>query len=149
MDILESLFSKIVIPKFIIDYEMLKNGKQQRFQILQHKRSNPSSPFEVIDKDQNKTFKRIVSYEYAEMIKYIDPGEAECCGYAKALSIKIIISDNRRDFDEMEKRSFILLGHRELLTLSVLFSLLTVEDAASIYNQINHEREWLEYIIGF
>ncbi|MEK5063648.1 hypothetical protein [Cytobacillus sp. FSL R5-0596] len=137
LDILEHLFDEVVVPKYILDNEMLKKNRYQRTKVAQYNRKNSSALFQFKDKEQNKAFKSIVNRERSEMLKYVDQGEAECCGYAKALKIEIIISDNKNDYPDMEERGYILLGHRDLLPLLVFFNLMSKQDVESIYNTIN------------
>lgn len=139
--LIENLFNKIVIPKEIKDHEMLKRGKNERFSLIKHKRINPQSPIEFVDKASNKIYNQIATREYLKMTAFIDPGEAHCCGYAKASGTNIIISDNRRDYPEIEKHGYIVLGHRDLISLSVRFGLMTKEEGEAIYNEINSNQD--------
>lgn len=139
LDVLELLFAEVVVPKYIKDNELLKKDKDQRLKVVQYNRLNSSSIFNFKDKEENLAFKNLANKEFRHMLKYVDKGEAECCGYAKALKIDIIISDNINDYPDMEDRGYILLGHREILPLLVYFNLMNKEDVEPIYDSINLE----------
>jgi thermostable 8-oxoguanine DNA glycosylase len=71
------------------------------------------------------------------MRKVIGPGESECAGYAHALRIPIIISDNYTEFKWMGE--FITLTHRNILALCVYFGNIEQSEAEDIFNRINSQ----------
>lgn len=139
INIMENLFDRLIIPKYISDIEMLKIGKDERFFLIKYKRLNPNSPIEFMDREQEgKVFNKIASNERSRMLEVVGgKGECECCGYARALDTRIVISDNKIDYPDMEKEGYILLGHKELITLNIYFGLLTPTQGEQIYNDIN------------
>ncbi|SFD60498.1 hypothetical protein [Bacillus sp. UNCCL81] len=135
--LLENLFNKVIIPKEIRDHEMLKKGKDERYNLVKYMRVNPQTPLEYFDKSTNKIFNKIATNEYLKMTALIGPGEAQCCGYAKASGTNIIISDNVNDYPDMIENGYIVLGHRDLISLSVRFGLMSKVDGEVLYKQIN------------
>jgi predicted nucleic acid-binding protein len=135
LHVLDLLFDKVMIPKRI-ERELQRKGKETIFQIRKAISSGSHTIFEIVDKDRDRLLKRQVDNHFHRFIDYIDAGEAECCGYAAALSVPIIISDNTSDHQIMEQE-FIVLTFRDVLALAVFFGLLPKADAESYYNKIN------------
>ena len=138
IDIFENLFNEVIIPAYIAEREMINHGSDERYFLKKYKRLNPMSPIVFKDREkEGKLYNKIALTEFRKMLEEIDKGEAECCGYARASNTNIILSDNKRDYPEMENAGYILLGHREILTLNVFYGLMTRSDCETIYNSIN------------
>lgn len=139
IDIFENIFTEVIIPAYIAEREMINHGKEERFFLKKHKRINPSSPIVFKDREkEGKLYNKIALTEFRKRLEEIDQGEAECCGYAKASNTKIILSDNKRDYSDMENAGYILLGHREILTLNAFYGVMTKCDCETIYDSINN-----------
>lgn len=73
----------------------------------------------------------------AEKKNLIGPGESECAGYAHALRIPIIISDNKTEFKWLNE--FITLTHTDILALCVHFRHITEELGEEIFDAVNKQ----------
>ncbi|MBB5325018.1 putative nucleic acid-binding protein [Anoxybacillus tepidamans] len=135
LHVLNLLFDKVIIPKRI-EWELQRKGKNTIFRIRKAINSSSGTIFNIVDKEQDKLLKRQVDINFQRFINYIDAGEAECCGYASALGVPIIISDNTSDHGIMEQE-FIVLTSRDILALAVFLGILPKKDAESYYDKIN------------
>ena len=57
----------------------------------------------MLDRKKDKSINILAKDIIEEMRKVIGPGESECAGYAHALRIPIIISDNYTEFKWMDE----------------------------------------------
>jgi predicted nucleic acid-binding protein len=135
LHILDLLFHKVIVPKKI-EWELQRKGKDTIFQIRKAINSNAATVFDIVDKEQDRILKRQIHIHFQRFIDYIDAGEAECCGYASALGVPIIISDNTADHRIMEQE-FIVLTSRDLLALAVFLGILPKSDGEIYYSAIN------------
>ncbi|WP_316572046.1 hypothetical protein [Neobacillus sp. YIM B06451] len=135
LDILESLFDEIIVPEFILRREVLRIYKDA-YPLISRKIDDKSSLFQHKDYEKDYALKLAAEPVVAEYFKWVGRGESECAGYARALEIAIIVSDNTKDFDIMEEE-FIMLTHVDILVLLVKKELMSLEEAAQIYDSIN------------
>lgn len=136
LDILEYLFKEVVIPYYIYDIEIRKNAGKY-YSIIRQAIDKEESIFKVIDRKKDKALDMLSKEIIEEKKQLIGPGESECAGYAKALRIPIIISDNYTEFKWLDE--FITLTHRNILTLCVYFDHLTKKEGEQIFNDINKQ----------
>ena len=136
LDILELLFKEIIIPQFVHDIEIKKNAGKYYGVINQaiHKDGNI---FKVVDRKKDISINVLAKSIIEDKKKVIGPGESECAGYAQALKIPIIISDNYTEFKWLDE--FITLTHNNILALCVYFGEITKKEAGKIFNQINEK----------
>ena len=116
MDISEILFEKIIIPQFVYDIEIKKNAGKYYGVIYRAIHKN-GSIFQVVDRKKDVSINMLARHIIEEKKKVIGPGESECAGYAQALRIPIIISDNYTEFKWLDE--FITLTHTNILSLCV------------------------------
>lgn len=135
LNLLEFLFDEIIIPQFIFDKELSKKAGVSYTKIVQAI-NNENSIFKVVDRFNDKLINNIAKDIILEKKKLIGPGESECAGYAAALGIPIIISDNYTEFKWLEEE-YITLTHRNILTLCVYFDYISKETAKDMFNNIN------------
>jgi len=133
-DILECLFEQIIIPQFVYDVEIKRKAGRHYSAIVQAINKN-GSIFQVLDRKKDGALNRLSKEIIDDKRNLIGPGESECAGYATALRIPIIISDNFTEFKFLEE--FITLTHKNILALCVHFKEITWEDAEHIFNGIN------------
>ena len=135
INLLELLFDEIVVPQFILDVELRKKAGVNYSKIVQII-NDDNSIFKVVDRRNDRLVNNIAEEVIQEKKKLIGPGESECAGYATALGIPIIISDNYTEFKWLEE-DYIILTHRNILTLCVYFNYISKESAANTFNNIN------------
>ena len=134
LDISEILFEKIIIPQFVYDIEIKKNAGKYYGVIYRAIHKN-GSIFQVVDRKKDVSINMLARHIIEEKKKVIGPGESECAGYAQALRIPIIISDNYTEFKWLDE--FITLTHTNILALCVYFGAITKGEAENIFNEIN------------
>lgn len=134
LDVLELLFKEIIIPQYVYDVEIKKKAGRYCSVINQAVNQNGST-FSVLNRKKDKSINILAKDTIENLRKVIGPGESECAGYARALRIPIIISDNYTEFKWMDE--FITLTHRNLLVLCVYFGDIEQSEAENIFNQIN------------
>jgi len=97
LDILELLFKEIIIPQYVYDVEIAKKAGKY-FSIINQADNKDGSIFLVLDRKKDKSINLLAKNIIEDMKRVIGPGESECAGYAHALRIPIIISDNYTEF---------------------------------------------------
>ena len=135
INLLELLFDEIVVPQIILDVELRKKAGVNYSKIVQAI-SDDNSIFKVVDRRNDRLVNNIAEEVIQEKKKLIGPGESECAGYATALGIPIIISDNYTEFKWLEE-DYITLTHCNILTLCEYFDYISKESAANTFNNIN------------
>ena len=135
INLLELLFDEIVVPQFILDVELRKKAGVNYSKIVQAI-NDDNSILKVVDRRNDRLVNNIAEEVIQEKKKLIGPGESECAGYATALGIPIIISDNYTEFKWLEE-DYITLTHRNILTLCVYFDYISKESATNTFNNIN------------
>lgn len=135
LEILELLFKEIIIPQYVYDVEIVKNAGRC-YSVIYDALHKDSSIFRIIDRKKDKCLSFLARDIIEDKNKVIGPGESECAGYAMAMRIPIIISDNKADFKWLDE--FITLTHNCLLTLCTHFGKITKDEAEKIYNEINN-----------
>jgi len=136
LDVLEYLFKVIIIPQYIYDVEIKKKAGKY-YNIINNAIYKDGSIFRVLDRAKDPSINILAKDIIEDKRKVIGPGESECSGYAHALRIPIIISDNYTEFKWMGE--FITLTHRNILTLCVYFGNIKQTEAERIFNRINSQ----------
>ncbi|TZE82090.1 hypothetical protein [Calorimonas adulescens] len=134
LDILELLFKKIIIPQFVYDIEIKKNAGRY-YGVINEALHKDGSIFKIVDRKKDISINILARDIIEDKKKVIGPGESECAGYAQALRIPAIISDNYTEFKWLDE--FITLTHNNILALCVYFGEITKEEAQDIFNGIN------------
>lgn len=134
LDILEYLFKEIIIPQYVYDVEIKKKAGRY-YDTINQTIKKEGSIFKILDRKNDIALNILAKDIIDDKRKIIGPGESECAGYAQALKISIIISDNYTEFKWLNE--FITLTYKNILTLCVYFHSITYEEAEYIYNQIN------------
>lgn len=102
LDILEYLFEQIIIPQYVYDIEIKKKAGIYYSDIAQAI-NKEKSIFKILDRKNDKALNMLSKDIIEEKKKLIGPGESECAGYANALRIPIIISDNYTEFKWLDE----------------------------------------------
>lgn len=139
LDIIELLFDEVIVPKKVFE-ELVRKDRFQYTKVYR-RTYDTNSVFKAKDRSKDKLLNRLARVTISYYGDYIGPGEAECTGYAKALDIKIIISDNYTEFEEMEKE-FIMLTHRDLLVLCLKHEKIQRSEAETIFTAINQNLQY-------
>lgn len=135
-DVLECLFEQIIIPQFVYDVEIKKNAGKHYATVVQAINKD-GNIFKVLDRKKDRALNKLSKEIIEDKRNVIGPGESECAGYATALRIPIIISDNYTEFKFLKE--FITITHRNILALCVYFKEITKEDGEQIFNGINSQ----------
>jgi len=136
LNVLECLFDEIIVPQYIVKVELKNKAGRYYYKILQFI-NDDKSIFKIVDRKNDKIINNLAKPTIECKKQLIGPGESECAGYAIAMRIPIIISDNYTEFKWLEE--FIALTHRNILTLCVYFDYLTMESATVIFEDINSQ----------
>lgn len=136
LNILELVFSRIVIPYYVYNKE-LRDRAKSLFCKIEEEINRQDSIFEVIDRNKDFATNKLAKRTIEEYKKYVGPGESECAGYAEAFRIPIIISDNSTEFQWMDDR-YIMLTNIDILVICTKFKLLSDIEADKIYSDINN-----------
>lgn len=134
LDILELLFKEIIIPQFVYNIEIKKNAGRY-YGLINEAIHKDGSIFKIVDRKKDISINVLARDIIEDKKKVIGPGESECAGYAQALRIPIIISDNYTEFKWLDE--FITLTHNNILALCVYFGEITKNEAEDIFNNIN------------
>ncbi|NLC68914.1 MAG: hypothetical protein GX754_09105 [Clostridiaceae bacterium] len=134
LDILELIFKEIIIPQYIYDFEIKKNAGRY-YALINEVLYKNGSIFKILDRKNDACLNILAREIIEDKKKVIGPGESECAGYAHALRIPIIISDNYTEFKWLDE--FITLTHKDILALGVYFGDITKHEAEDIFNNIN------------
>lgn len=134
LDILELLFDEIIVPFYILDRE-LKNKAGKVYGVINNYIHKPESIFVIKNRHEDSVLNSLSKEIIEEKKKIIGAGESECAGYASALRIPIIISDNHTEFQYLDDE-FILLNYGNILTLCVHHKQLTSDLATNIFDEI-------------
>ncbi|OAA93549.1 hypothetical protein [Clostridium coskatii] len=134
IEILKFLFSKIVIPYFIYNVE-LRRKAGPNFSKIEKVINEENSIFEIVNREEDFVVNSLAKPIINDKKNLIGPGESECAGYASALNIPIIISDNHTEFKWLDE--YITLTHNNILSLCVYFKFLTDIEGEEIFNAIN------------
>jgi hypothetical protein len=132
LDILEHLFEEIIIPQYVFDNEV-KRKAGRYYSVIVQAINKEGSVFKVLDRKQDKALNMLSKDTIEEKMKLI-------AGYAKALMVTVIISDNHTEFKWLDE--FITLTHRNILTLCVYFGDITEEIEARLFDTINEQLQW-------
>lgn len=132
--ILELLFSKIVIPYYIYDVELRRKASIY-FIKIENTINKPGSIFEIVNREKDFVVNSLAKPIIFDKRDLIGPGESECPGYASALGVPIIISDNHTEFKWLDE--FITLTHNNIISLCVYFKFICDKKEEKIFNDIN------------
>lgn len=135
LDILGFIFKEIVIPEYVYDREIKRKAKKQ-LGIINSAINKEESIFTIRNRREEPAINLLAKDTIEDYSSIIGKGESECAGYATALRIPIIISDNSREFKWLESR-YIMLTHIDILYLCIHFSKLSQQEAESIFDSIN------------
>lgn len=136
LDILEYLFEKIIIPQYVYEVELRKKAGRY-LTTINRAISKEGSIFHILDREKEPSVNYLAKDIIDEKFSIVGPGESECAGYAYALRIPIIISDNSTEFRYLDE--FIMLTYYDILALCVHFKYIDKERAEEIYNAINNQ----------
>lgn len=134
LDLLSLLFSKIYIPFYVYDVELRKKTGIF-FSRIESEIKKENSIFEIINREEDKVIEKLAEPIIKEKKKVIGPGESECAGYAVALGVPIIISDNKNEFKWLKE--YITLTHNNIISLCIYFNLINDTDGEEIFKSIN------------
>lgn len=134
LDLLSLLFSKIIIPFFVYDYELRKKTGIY-FSRIEAEIKKESSIFEIVNREEDIVVNKLATPVIQDKRNVIGPGESECAGYASALGVPIIISDNKNEFKWLSE--YITLTHNNILSLCIYFKLISVEEGEKVFDSIN------------
>lgn len=134
LDVLSLMFTKIIIPFFVYDVELRKNTGMF-FQKIEAEIKRENSIFQIVNREENFVINRLAKPIILNKKDLIGPGESECAGYASALGVPIIISDNHTEFQWLKE--YITLTHNSILSLCVHFKLISDVEAEEIFISIN------------
>ncbi|MBB6632064.1 hypothetical protein [Clostridium algidicarnis] len=134
LDLLSLLFSKIIIPFFVYDYELRKKTGIY-FSIIEAEIKKEDSIFEIINREEDVIVNKLAIPVIRKKTDSIGPGESECAGYASALGVPIIISDNHTEFKWLQE--YITLTHNNIISLCIYFKLISDIEGEEIFNSIN------------
>ncbi|HHU92705.1 MAG TPA: hypothetical protein GXZ20_06165 [Halanaerobiaceae bacterium] len=134
LDVLELLFKEIIILQYVYEKE-IKGNAGRYYTTINKAICKEESIFKIVDRKEDKYLNYLARVIIKDKIEVIGPGESECAGYAYAMRIPIIISDNYTEFKWLEE--FITLTHNNILALCVYFGKLGKSEAEDIFNKIN------------
>lgn len=140
LDVLEFLFEEIVIPAYVYEFEV-RNKAGIYYSVIKNAVDKPGSIFKVLDRKVDSAINLLANDTIEDYKKVIGPGESECAGYAWALRIPIIISDNYTEHKWLDDQ-FITLTHRNILTLCVHFGDIDMVEGEVIFNNINSQLQY-------
>jgi predicted nucleic acid-binding protein len=134
LDLLSLLFSKIIIPFFVYDYELRKKTGIY-FSKIEAEIKKENSIFEIVNREDDVIVNKLATPVIREKKDSIGPGESECAGYASALGVPIIISDNHTEFKWLQE--YITLTHNNIISLCIYFKLISDIEGEEVFNSIN------------
>jgi predicted nucleic acid-binding protein len=134
LDLLSLLFSKIIIPFFVYDYELRKKTGVY-FSKIEAEIKKENSIFEIVNREDDVIVNKLATPVIRKKKDSIGPGESECAGYASALGVPIIISDNHTEFKWLQE--YITLTHNNIISLCIYFKLISDIEGEEIFNSIN------------
>jgi predicted nucleic acid-binding protein len=134
LDLLSLLFSKIIIPFFVYDYELRKKTGIY-FSKIEAEIKKENSIFEIVNREDDIIVNKLATPVIRKKKDSIGPGESECAGYASALGVPIIISDNHTEFKWLQE--YITLIHNNIIRLCIYFKLISDIEGEEIFNSIN------------
>ncbi|QAA33550.1 hypothetical protein [Clostridium manihotivorum] len=134
LDLLSLLFSKIIIPFFVYDYELRKKTGIY-FPLIEAEIKKEGSIFEIVNREDDAIVNKLAIPVILKKKDKIGPGESECAGYASALGVPIIISDNKNEFFELLE--YITLTHNNIISLCIYFELISAIEGEEVFNSIN------------
>lgn len=134
LDIFELLFEEVVIPKEGYDREV-RNIAGKVLGVINVAINKKDSIFKIRDQQKETAIRYLAREIFEGKSQVIGYGESMCAGYAKALNIAIIVSNNSTEFKWLPE--FITLTYYDLLYLCVTFDLLPVSEANEVYDSVN------------
>jgi len=134
LDILPLLFEKIIIPKYVFELEIKAHAGSYLSVIEQY--IGNDKLLRVEDRESDRVVNLLAKPIIEDKRIMVGRGESECAGYATAMGIPIIISDNENEFKYFEE--YVMLTYYNILTLLVYWSHLDQEMAKSKYEDVNN-----------
>lgn len=136
LDLLDLVFEEILIPEFV--FGEIKKKAKDKMSIIQKYIDSPKGICRVFNRESDVVINRAAKSVIEEAQGIAGPGEIECTGYASALNIHIIISDNYTEFKWFP--GYIWLTYYNILVLCIHHKLLNYEAAEEIFNNINNKK---------
>lgn len=139
LDTIGMLFEEIIIPWYIYDHELKKKAGAY-LSMIQTYINSQGSVCRVINREQDAALNVAAIPTINDKKIFCGKGESECAGYAYALKIPIIVSDNKNDFRHFQE--YIMLRYTDLLALCIHHGLFRYEEAKEIFFNINNKLEY-------
>jgi len=133
LDILPLLFEKIIIPKYVFEREI--KAKAGSYLSAIEKYIGNDKLFRVEDREADRVINQLAKPIIEDKRVMVGRGESECAGYATAMGIPIIISDNENEFRYFEE--YVMLTYYNILTLLVYWKHLDQALGKSKYDDVN------------
>jgi len=133
LDILPLLFEKIIIPKYVFEREI--KGKAGNYLSAIEQYIGSDKLLRVEDRESDRVVNMLAKPIIEDKRVMVGRGESECAGYATAMGIPIIISDNETEFRYFEE--YVMLTYYNILTLLVHWNYLDQEMGKRKYEDIN------------
>ena len=133
LDILRYLFTKIIIPQYVLEREIKRKAGTCLPVILRC--IEAGTLFQVLDRQTDYVLNKLAEPIIEDKRAVVGRGESECAGYAAALGIGIIISDNCNEFKWLSEN--VMLTYYDILVLNVHFGYMDQETASNKYEKIN------------
>jgi len=134
LDILPLLFESIVIPKYVFEREIKVKAGTYLSAIQQY--IGNDKLLRVEDRESNRVINQLAKPIIEDKHVMVGRGESECAGYATAMGIPIIISDNENEFRYFAE--YVMLTYYNILTLLVHWNHLGQKVAKSKYEDVNN-----------
>ena len=133
LDILALLFEKIIVPQYVLEREIKRKAGNCLATILRY--IEAGTLFEVVDRQADSTVNKLALPVIEDKNVVVGRGESECAGYAAALGIDIIISNNSTEFKWLNEN--VMLTYYDILALNVHFRHMDQVTANGKYEKIN------------
>ncbi|PKM94244.1 MAG: hypothetical protein CVU84_12350 [Firmicutes bacterium HGW-Firmicutes-1] len=148
LELFRFLFSKIVIPNYIYTREIPKSAskfKDGTLFGLKKYIEESKGYIEIVKDDDMAKEERILKKALVNEIKDIaGRGEVDCVSHAHATGIKIVISNNHREFEYLNKpipplinTYAIMVNYYHILTIAYMHEKIDKALATEYYNKIN------------
>jgi len=148
LDLLKIVFNKVIIPDYIYSREIpniaTKFKDDTFFGLKKYIEDNEGYIVVVKDSDMLKEERMLKKALIKEIKDIAGRGEVECVSYAHATGIRIVVSNNHREFDELNKpipplinTYAIMVNYYHILTIAYLHEKIGKDVATKYYDRIN------------
>ncbi|PKM53548.1 MAG: hypothetical protein CVV00_11860 [Firmicutes bacterium HGW-Firmicutes-5] len=148
LDLLKIVFNKVIIPDYIYSREIpiitIKFKDDTFFGLKKYIEDNEGYIVVVKDSDMLKEERMLKNALIKEIKDIAGRGEVECVSYAHATGIRIVVSNNHREFDELNKpipplinTYAIMVNYYHILTIAYLHEKIDKDVATEYYDKIN------------